>query len=176
MGIHCTKHTFSDFFNADGPPPKETNPDPGTEPDSETEPEPKSELTILIQPPDADISTDDSPEGAAQPVGALMPGASADVNFTVTLPPMTDPYYYGACITLAGSNQSCSSGALIMESEPTQMVELGSMTNANLTAGESGYFRLTLESTSFLAIYTGGTTDTVVVRPKLTRVVCSKIT
>ena len=122
---------------------------------------PSSEATQLqlYRSPDAAISTDDSPEGAAQPVGALMPGASADVNITVTLPSMTGSYYYGACITPADAPANCSSGVEIMVSEPTQTVELGSMTASNLPTEGGNYFQFTLESTQFLAIYTSGVID-----------------
>ena len=114
----------------------------------------------LYRSQDADISTDDSPEGEGQPVEALAPDASAEVTLTVTLPPMTGSYYYGACITLAGSNQSCSSGALIMVSESTLTVEPNSMTEASLTAGGQNYFRFTLrESIRGLAIHTRGEID-----------------
>ena len=114
----------------------------------------------LYRSPDADISTDDSPEGEGQPVGALAPDASAEVTLTVTLPPMTGSYYYGACITLSGSNQNCSSGALIMVSESTLTVEPNSMTEAALTAEGQNYFRFTLpESIRGLAIYTRGEID-----------------
>ena len=114
----------------------------------------------LYRSQDADISTDDSPEGEGQPVEALAPDASAEVTLTVTLPPMTGSYYYGACITLAGSNQNCSSGALIMVSESTLTVEPNSMTEASLTAGGQNYFRFTLrESIRGLAIHTRGEID-----------------
>ena len=109
---------------------------------------------------DADISTDDSPQGEMQPVEALAPDASADVNITVTLPPMTGSYYYGACITPANSNENCSSGVEFMVSELAQAVEPGSMTEASLTAGGTDYFQFILESAQPLAIHTSGTTNT----------------
>ena len=120
---------------------------------------PSSEATQLqlYLSQDAAISTDDLPRGEMQPVEALMPGASAEVTLTVTLPPMTGSYYYGACIT--NSNENCSSGVELMVSELAQAVEPGSMTEASLTAGGTDYFQFTLESAQFLDIYSSGGTD-----------------
>ena len=117
----------------------------------------------LYRSEDAAISTDDSPQGERQPVEALMPGGSVDVNVTVTLPSETGSYYYGACITPANSNENCSSGVELMVSESAQAVEPGSMTDSILAAGVSDYFKFALmESARRLTVYTSGETNVTV--------------
>ena len=122
---------------------------------------PGSEATQLqfYRSEDAAISTDDSPEGERQPVEALVSGASDDASVTVTLPSEVGSYYYGACITLADSQEICSPGLEIIVSELTTITPV-SMTESSLPAGGSGYFRFTLESTQGTAIYTSGETNT----------------
>ena len=128
---------------------------------------PGSEATQLqfYRSDDAAVSTDDSPEGERQPVEALSSGASDDVNITVTLPSEVGSYYYGACVTLADSQEICSPGLEIIVSELTTVTPV-SMTESSLPAGGSNYFRFTLPgtgtlaSTQGMAIHTSGETNT----------------
>ena len=120
---------------------------------------PGSEATQLqfYRSEDAAISTDDSPEGE-RPVEALSSGASVDIDITVTLPSEVGSYYYGACITLADSQEVCSPGLEIIVSAVTPITS-PSMTESSLPAGGSNYFLFTLTSTQGMAIHTSGETN-----------------